>query len=28
VPGLTVGVEICEDMFVPVPPSSTLVLQG
>jgi len=28
VPGLTVGVEICEDMFVPVPPSSTLALAG
>ncbi len=27
-PGLTVGVEICEDMFVPVPPSSTLALAG
>jgi len=28
VPGLTVGVEICEDMFVPVPPSSSLALAG
>ncbi len=28
VPGLTVGVEICEDMFVPVPPSSGLALSG
>ena len=28
VPGLTIGVEICEDMFVPVPPSSTLALAG
>ena len=28
VPGLTVGVELCEDMFVPVPPSSTLALAG
>jgi NAD+ synthase (glutamine-hydrolysing) len=28
VPGLTVGVEICEDMFVPVPPSSRLALAG
>ena len=28
VPGLTVGVEICEDMFVPVPPSSGLALAG
>jgi NAD+ synthase (glutamine-hydrolysing) len=28
VPGLTVGVEICEDMFVPVPPSSALALAG
>ncbi|GAA2010365.1 NAD(+) synthase [Nakamurella flavida] len=28
VPGLTVGVEICEDMFVPVPPSSGLALNG
>ena len=27
-PGLTVGVEICEDMFVPVPPSSALALNG
>ncbi len=27
-PGLTVGVEICEDMFVPVPPSSGLALAG
>ena len=27
-PGLTVGVEICEDMFVPVPPSSALALAG
>jgi NAD+ synthase (glutamine-hydrolysing) len=26
--GLTVGVEICEDMFVPVPPSSGLALAG
>ena len=28
VAGLTVGVEICEDMFVPVPPSSALALAG
>ncbi len=28
VPGLTIGVEICEDMFVPVPPSSYLALAG
>ena len=28
VPGLTVGVEICEDMFAPVPPSSGLALAG
>lgn len=28
VDGLTVGVEICEDMFVPVPPSSGLALAG
>ena len=28
IPGLTVGVEICEDMFVPVPPSSGLALAG
>jgi len=28
VPGLIVGVEICEDMFVPVPPSSGLALAG
>jgi NAD+ synthase (glutamine-hydrolysing) len=28
VEGLTVGVEICEDMFVPVPPSSSLALAG
>ncbi len=27
-PGLTVGVEICEDMFVPVPPSAALALAG
>ncbi len=27
-PGLTIGVEICEDMFVPVPPSSGLALAG
>src|SRR4051812_44391550 len=26
--GLTIGVEICEDMFVPVPPSSGLSLAG
>jgi NAD+ synthase (glutamine-hydrolysing) len=26
--GLTVGVEICEDMFVPVPPSAGLALAG
>src|SRR6478672_395366 len=26
--GLTIGVEICEDMFVPVPPSSELALAG
>ena len=26
--GLTVGVEICEDMFVPVPPSAALALAG
>ncbi len=26
--GLTIGVEICEDMFVPVPPSSALALAG
>ena len=26
--GLTIGVEICEDMFVPVPPSSGLALAG
>ncbi|MDN5803408.1 MAG: NAD(+) synthase [Microlunatus sp.] len=28
VQGLTVGVEICEDMYVPVPPSSGLALAG
>ncbi|GAA3603289.1 NAD(+) synthase [Microlunatus ginsengisoli] len=28
VAGLVVGVEICEDMFVPVPPSSGLALAG
>ena len=28
VPGLTIGVEICEDLFVPVPPSSGLALAG
>jgi NAD+ synthase (glutamine-hydrolysing) len=28
VPGLVVGVEICEDLFVPVPPSSGLALAG
>ena len=28
VPGLTIGVEICEDMFVPMPPSSGLALAG
>lgn len=28
VPGLTLGVEVCEDMFVPVPPSSGLALAG
>ena len=28
IPGLTVGVEICEDMFVPVPPSAGLALAG
>ena len=28
VPGLTIGVELCEDMFVPVPPSSGLALAG
>ena len=28
VEGLTVGVEICEDMFMPVPPSSGLALAG
>ena len=28
VEGLTVGVEICEDMFMPVPPSSSLALAG
>nr|WP_322097672.1 NAD(+) synthase [Nakamurella alba] len=28
VPGLTLGIEICEDMFVPVPPSSGLALAG
>ncbi|MET3806633.1 NAD+ synthase (glutamine-hydrolyzing) [Nakamurella sp. UYEF19] len=28
VPGLSIGVEICEDMFVPVPPSSGLALAG
>ncbi len=28
VPGLVLGVEICEDMFVPVPPSSALALAG
>ena len=28
VPGLTVGVEICEDMFGLVPPSSGLALAG
>ena len=26
--GLTIGVELCEDMFVPVPPSSGLALAG
>jgi NAD+ synthase (glutamine-hydrolysing) len=26
--GLTIGVEICEDMFMPVPPSSGLALAG
>ena len=28
VAGLTIGVEICEDMFVPVPPSGGLALAG
>jgi NAD+ synthase (glutamine-hydrolysing) len=28
VEGLTIGVEICEDMFIPVPPSSGLALAG
>jgi len=28
VPGLIVGVEICEDLWVPVPPSSLQALQG
>jgi NAD+ synthase (glutamine-hydrolysing) len=28
VPGLMIGIEICEDMFVPVPPSSGLALAG
>jgi NAD+ synthase (glutamine-hydrolysing) len=28
VEGLTIGVEICEDMFMPVPPSSALALAG
>jgi len=28
VPGLMIGVELCEDMFVPVPPSSGLALAG
>jgi NAD+ synthase (glutamine-hydrolysing) len=28
VEGLTIGVEICEDMFMPVPPSSGLALAG
>jgi NAD+ synthase (glutamine-hydrolysing) len=28
VQGLTIGVEICEDMFMPVPPSSGLALAG
>ena len=28
VAGLTIGVEICEDMFMPVPPSSALALAG
>ena len=28
VPGLVLGIEICEDMFIPVPPSSTLALAG
>ena len=28
VPGLTIGVEICEDMFMPIPPSSHLALAG
>ena len=26
--GLTIGIEICQDMFVPVPPSSALALAG
>lgn len=28
VPGLVVGVEVCEDLWVPVPPSSRLALAG
>jgi NAD+ synthase (glutamine-hydrolysing) len=28
VPGLTIGVEICEDLWVPIPPSSLQVLAG
>src|SRR5438128_12478137 len=28
VPGLTVGVEICEDLWVPIPPSSYQALRG
>jgi NAD+ synthase (glutamine-hydrolysing) len=27
-PGLTVGIEICEDLWVPIPPSSTQALAG
>ncbi len=28
VPGLAIGIEVCEDMWVPVPPSSLLALAG
>ena len=28
VPGLTVGIEICEDMWIPVPPAAQLALAG
>jgi NAD+ synthase (glutamine-hydrolysing) len=28
IPGLVIGVEICEDLWVPIPPSSTQALRG